>query len=432
MDWKKYSVGYAKLDITPFIGCRIIDLGKDVRGTGVLDPLYVRAIAFSDGEKQAVMMVLDNWIGPPDYMGWIPKLAQELSLDENAINYCATHSHPTPCISENDEYDAFVYHRMKDAIVIALNDLKPVIDVQWAQERAEGFFHTRRYRMIDGAVHTNPVRRERRMVGPAEPFDDTLRVVRFLREGGKEVVILNGQAHPGNGSSRNYSADYPGLLCANFERMNENAECMYINGAEGEMITRGPEPFEQGKDTEWAIDYSKRLADFATNLYGKTVSTNMTGFSYGKSVVTVRTKRDSSRVEEAKKIHELFVTGRRDEIDPDPKEALNKGAEAGNILWLEEDGEDTRDVPLCAIGFCGVALAGICGEPFSQVAVDIRTAVKDKFPVTCVSCLTNGGKGYFPTEEAYKNGGYEAHNTPIAKGAAEIITKGSVELLKSI
>lgn len=286
--------------------------------------------------------------------------------------------------------------------------------------------------MIDGAVHTNPVRRERRMVGPAEPFDDTLRVVRFLREGGKEVVILNGQAHPGNGSSRNYSADYPGLLCANFERMNENAECMYINGAEGEMITRGPEPFEQGKDTEWAIDYSKRLADFATNLYGKTVSTNMTGFSYGKSVVTVRTKRDSSRVEEAKKIHELFVTGRRDEIDPDPKEALNKGAEAGNILWLEEDGEDTRDVPLCAIGFCGVALAGICGEPFSQVAVDIRTAVKDKFPVTCVSCLTNGGKGYFPTESAYNNGGYEAHNTPIAKGAAEIITKGSVELLKSI
>ena len=430
MQTGKYLAGYAKLDITPFIGCRIIDLGKDVVGTGVLDPLYVRAIAFSDGEKKSVIMVLDNWIGVPDYLEWIPKLAKELNMDEESINYFATHSHATPCISENEEYDAFVYHRMKDAITIALDDLKPVTDVMWTDERAEGFFHTRRYRMVDGAVHTNPVRRERRIVAPAENFDDTMRVIRILRQGGKEIDIINGQAHPNNGSSLRYTASYPGLLCANFERMNDDAECLYLNGAEGDMITRGPEPFELGKDAEWDIDYSFRLAKLATEMRGRAVSTETEGFSFKKGGVTVKTKRDPSRLEEAKRIRELFNSGRRDEIDPDPKEALNKGAEAGNIVWLEETGEYTRDVPLTVIGFCGVAIAGICGEPFSQVGINIREA--SPFKTTCIGCFANGGKGYFPTEEAYKNGGYESHNTPIAIGAAELITEETIKLLNEI
>lgn len=431
MEQGKYLAGFAKLDITPYLGMRIIDLGKDVRGTGLLDPMYVRAVAFGDGEKKAVFMVLDNWIGVQDYLGWNARLAQELGLPEDAINYCATHSHPTPCISDNEEYADLVYRRMKDAIVLAINDMKPVTDVQWAEDRAEGMAFTRRYRMRNGKVYTNPVRAERQMVGFAAPFDDTMRVVRILRENDKEIVLINFQSHPSNGESRSYSADYPGLLCSNMERMDENIHCIFFNGAEGEMITWGSEPIPH-KDNPYSfsLSYSKRLANIAESIRQKAVSTGCKGFSFRKSFVTVKTKRDPDHIEEAKRICALYRAGKYTEIDPDAREGFYLGVNAANIVRLEEKKEDYADVPLTAVSFCGLVLAGIAGEPFSEVGVKVRGA--SKYPATCICCFANGGKGYFPTAEAYDQGGYEPRNTPIAKGAAEKITAATIDLIASL
>lgn len=431
MEKGKYLAGFAKLDITPFLGVRMIDLGKDAKGTGLLDPMMVRAVAFSDGEKQAVFMVLDNWIGVPDFMGFIPRLAEALDLPEDCINYCATHSHATPCISIDETYDAFVYHRMKNVITLALNDLKPVTDVQWAEDRAEGMAFTRRYRMKNGKVYTNPVRAERQMVGFAEPFDDTMRVVRIFREDAKEIVLINCQAHPGNGGSLSYTASYPGLLCTNMERIDDSIECMYFNGAEGDMITWGPDPIPADHNpTLHDIDYSKRLAKIAESIRQKAVSTGCEGFSYGKSFVNVKTKRTPENVEEAKRILALVEAGKKEEIDADPRIVHYKTVNARNIMRLEKFKQDSVDVPLTAVSFCGLCLAGIAGEPFSEVGVKVREA--SKYPATCVCCFANGGKGYFPTEEAYNNGGYEPHNTAIAKGCAEKITEATINLIESL
>ena len=59
MDTANYTVGFARLDMTPPLGVDIPGGWNKKVGEGVLDPLYVNAIAFGDGEKTAVILVMD-------------------------------------------------------------------------------------------------------------------------------------------------------------------------------------------------------------------------------------------------------------------------------------------------------------------------------------------------------------------------------------
>ena len=66
--------------------------------------------------------------------------------------------------------------------------------------------------------------------------------------------------------------------------------------------------------------------------------------------------------------------------------------------------------------------------------MDIGRRIKAGSPmdVTFVTCLTNGGEGYYATAEAYDQGGYEPRNSRFLKGVAETLTQTSVDLLKSM
>ena len=48
-----FTVGTAKLDITPGLGCHMCGYFEDRIATGINDPLYVKALAISDGERDS-------------------------------------------------------------------------------------------------------------------------------------------------------------------------------------------------------------------------------------------------------------------------------------------------------------------------------------------------------------------------------------------
>ena len=53
--------------------------------------------------------------------------------------------------------------------------------------------------------------------------------------------------------------------------------------------------------------------------------------------------------------------------------------------------------------------AGIPGEPFTEIGRNIKA--ESSAAMTFVSCITNGYYGYFPTSNAYQEGGYEARSS---------------------
>jgi len=434
MNMTNFTAGFGRLDITPQLGVYIGGYFHASYGQGVLDPLYVNAVAFGDGEKSAVLLVLDN-LGLGGEIGkqWPKEIAQKLGLPANSVIVTCTHSHTTPAVGKDELYDTWLFQRLCDAATIALNDRKPVKDVQWVQERAEGMAHVRRYRLKDGTVMTNPAGEYQEMIiEPACETDDTMRVVRILREEGQEIALVNFQAHPDNIGGDWYSADYPGALRNKVEQLRENTKCIFLDGCEGQMVTdfRAPGRVKVPASHDRATKYGLKLGEIAAAMFDRTISTGMTGLGYGEKTVELKTKRDSSRVPEAERVVALYEAGKYEEIHPMKKIAIYIFAECRRLVELEKKNMDYLPTAVSGITFCGLALVGIPGEPFNEVGKQVRG--NSKFPATCLMCNANGSHGYFPTAEAHEQGGYESYNTPYVKGTAEQLADAADALLREL
>ena len=52
--------------------------------------------------------------------------------------------------------------------------------------------------------------------------------------------------------------------------------------------------------------------------------------------------------------------------------------------------------------------------------------------MTMPCCLTNGSEGYFPMQEAYDEGGYEARSSIFKAGVAERLIEYSLQLINEM
>lgn len=436
MNMKHCTAGYARLDITPPLGVRIGGY-YTVRVTkGVLDPLYVRAIAFGEGNKSAVLLVCDllGMYGPAAYE-WPVKIAQTLGLPRSAVFVCHTHTHTSPVVNSyrepyDEQYDAWLLRRLCDAAQMALDDRKPVTDVRADQMETEGLAFVRRCRMSDGTVLTNPpTTRQEEIVGYACEADRTLRLVRILRQDAPELILINFQVHPDCIGGERISADYPGAVCKHVEQALDHAYCVFTNGGEGQQIRsdrmnpRPPAPDRY----QSCLEYGATVAKTAMQMYETAPSTGMAGLLFGQTLVRCKTKRDPSKMEDVERIIALFETNSRNETSSG---SMFTAAEAYLIRDMEKNKADYYDLPVTALVFCGAALVGLPGEPFNELGKHIRA--NSKFPSTSICCQANGNFGYLPMACAYEEGGYEPHNTRMVQGTAEQLMEAADKLLETL
>jgi len=434
MENMQYSVGFARLDITPPLGVDIPGGWNKKVGEGVLDPLYVNAVAFGDGERTAFILSMDmlGIYGP--MMQWKDSIAKDMDIDPDSLILCCTHSHTTPNVARPEAdplYDQWLYRRLCNAITMSRNDLKPLEELAFAEDQAVGLSFVRRFLMKNGTVVTRPPASDMdQILRPADENDESLRVVRFRRTGGPDIVIVNFQAHPDNIGGYLYSADFPGVMRNELEKLCENTLSIFINGAEGQMVTDDCAAKRIPACPEKARNHGTKLAHFAAKTLKNAKPITERSLCYGHKAVRLKTKRDSSRVPEAQRIMDLWNANRKEEIHPIAKQANYLFAESRQLLRLEANNNDYIDATISAISFCGFALLGIPGEPFNEVGKQIRA--NSKFPATCVSCQANASYGYYPTAKAYDEGGYESYNTPYSKGTAEQLADAADQLLASL
>jgi hypothetical protein len=75
-------------------------------------------------------------------------------------------------------------------------------------------------------------------------------------------------------------------------------------------------------------------------------------------------------------------------------------------------------------------LFGFGGEAFTSYSRILKELVPDKYVMTAVN--TNGYEGYFPTGEAFKQGGYEAISSLYTPDLEEQIIEAVEDMLKNI
>ena len=431
MDMTQYSVGFARLDITPFLGVEMAGSWKTRGVQGVLDPLYVNAVAFGDGEKSAVLLVADLVGLRGLEKELLPRVAQATGLPENAVILHCTHTHTGPTVIAETQYKEFFSRRMCDAAVMALADRKPVTDVRHAEVMTEGMTNPRRYKLNDGTVMTNPAGEwEKMIVDYAGPNDESLRLVRILREDAPEIALVNFASHPDNIHGEYISADYPGAVRNTVEAAHKDAKCVFLQGCEGQMVISSRLKPRTPSSYKNAMDHGAKLGGYVLDMFDKAVSTGQTGLNFGTKTTSMKTKLDTARVPESQRISDAHKAGRDDLIHPIQKIANYMRVEANRILALDKEQLYYKDAQMCAITFCGMAISGFPGEMFNEVGVQVRR--NSRFPVTMTLALCNGTLGYFPTADAFEQGGYEAYNTFYAKGAAEQMADTADALLEEL
>jgi hypothetical protein len=91
-----------------------------------------------------------------------------------------------------------------------------------------------------------------------------------------------------------------------------------------------------------------------------------------------------------------------------------------------ERGTDTK-IELIAFKIGGVVLAGISGELFTEIGMEIKKL--SPFSDTVILTHCNGSCGYIPTDKAYTEGGYEVQVTGLMPGVEKPLIRDFVRLI---
>lgn len=467
----EFKVGFSRVDITPPLGSYMPGYYKDRRAKEVLDPLEINCVAFSDGEKIAILQQIDTEaLSDAVASLMIDGISKKTGVDRESIILHASHTHDggflvmkTPPgvkrsasvddgVPENATEVDYLYVRMSvtravDAAVNAIADLKPA-KLSAGRSVAKRISFGRRYLMKDGKVRTNPGVNNPDIVKPyGPPPDEEVQVLRIDVEGAKPVCIINFQTHPDVVGNETLTADWPGLTRTVFEAATMGkTRCIVINGTQGDVnhVNVMPRPGEgnglkrdfdnvdRGYDHAWHM--ANVLAGAALSVWMKCAPLESGKIRYGTENVKVPSQKakdsDEKNLEWAKKVWDMHLSGRAAELPWKGMELTTEVARAGRICRLA-GGPDFFEIPLTSFSIGkSVAFGGFPGEPFNDIGKEVKK--RSPFRMTILSCLSNGSRGYFPFSDAYTTGGYESATSPFGPSVADDLIEGELKLLNRL
>lgn len=438
-------VGFSRVNINPPMGIEIAGYYQVRIAEAIIDDVEINAIAFESGDKKALIMTIDHCgVRLPICDDIRKRVSDATNVPVDAIFVSATHSHTAPCMRPDAtdkielDYIEFVKTRFVDAARFAIDDLKSA-KAGWGIGNAPHIAFVRRFRMKDGSIKTNPGVNNPDILAPIGEIDERVTVIRFDREGADTVVIANFGLHPDVVGGCKISADWPGLLRRNVEKILDNTKCLFLNGAQGDINHVNVFPregdlngmFMDFDDVSRGYPHAQYIARVVTGgvlqAFDKVKYIDVDKISYLVKDIEVPSNRATpAEIEDAKKLNALHLAGRDDEIPFKGMMLTTVVAEAQRMIRLE-NGPDSFVMPLSGVAVGPIAFSGIPGEPFMQIGKAIKET--EGYELVVPVCLTNGSQGYFPMYDAYAEGGYEARSSSFKAGVAELIIDESKKLL---
>ena len=442
------QAGFGRVNITPMMGLRIRGYFKDRFVEGILDDLEVNAVALACGENKALLVTIDCCsIDTVDVNAFIANASKVTGVPEEAIFVHATHTHTASYYGLNSkdelirEYSEFVKKRIADAATYALADLKPA-KMGWAVGHAPNIAFVRRFRMKDGKVRTNPGVGNPDILHPIGDVDERVNVLRFDREGAPTIVLANMGCHPDVVGGDLISADWPAMFRRRLEKALDNVKALFFNGAQGDVnhvnvYAKGGDHndmFHDFDDVDRGYGHARHMGNVMAaavlQVYDKVNFQDVA--SIRSKIATIQVPSNMPKPEDmplAYKYNDLHNAGKDNEIPFEGMELTTVVAEARRMIRLEH-GPESFPMDITAVAVGNIAMVGIPGEPFNGVGIGLKKAQGWDLVLPC--CLCNGSEGYFPMQDAYDEGGYEARSSRFKAGTAERLIEEGTALLDTL
>ena len=248
------QVGFGRHDFTPDYEVPLAGLTNARNGSSTLTPedrLLSTVVAISDGNGGITLICTSDMTRINN--DWIPELRAAMSkasgVPENSIHISATHTHSSVeasgvCQKDGQFYNDYVAGFAK-AAKEAVDDLSPVT-VKVGSVDVPHLNNVRHYWRQNGHINGNNFVSS----NPGEwgysviEADKEAQIIRFVREGKKDVLMLNWQAHPttascltdyGKANKHSISADFI-AYCRNYLEA-QDGDCLvaYYSGASGNV-----------------------------------------------------------------------------------------------------------------------------------------------------------------------------------------------------
>ena len=296
---------------------------------------------------------------------------------------------------------------------------------------AKGISFIRRFRKKDGSAVTNPsAKMMDQIVGPIGEPDERVTLVKLQREEDSEILIVHFATHPDVIGGTGICPDWPGFMRDAVERSlidssnGKGVRVIFFNGAQGDVNHHDKMNGIIRKGVEHSRHMGLVLAGtvLACYTYGTPIKCEKVFYKQATAKVGVA-KGSAEQVKIASQIQERYL--KNEDISDFPFSIVM----ARKYLRLEEC-EPQIDLNVACVGFGDVAFVGLPGEPFTQIGRDIKAS--SPFSVTMPCCNANGSEGYFPTDEALNEAGYESQSSLFLPGVATKLIDTSLKTLQQI
>ncbi len=426
-----FSAGYSRVDISPE---KFPVPNDSANATSLMNPLYATVVAVSDGEHEALFISLDLIFVMEDVLSQTLLKAKKHGVQEKYVFINSTHNHSgvryNRKTNEVEAWKTKYSNAIDKAIKEALNDLTPTT-AEVGRAETDKLAFVRRYYMNDGKVSSilMPSNSSGYLKHETEA-DPELQAIRFNREGKKDIVLANWQAHAA------HAVMFPNTINADFVHF-----------------------FREGVEEKYDVLFAY--------YQGAAANINLHSYIYGEtSFVGVGTKLVDvlgtalentepamlGRIQARKINYTANIDHSTDNLVSKANQALaaldkyknDNGAEMSRDMLYQKYGFNSRyhvtsiirknnlpktvDLPISAISFGDISFAAAPYEMFDTNGMYIKD--NSQFKTTFVCAYTNGHFGYIPSALGYQNGGYEAYISRFEAGTGELVADKLVELLK--
>lgn len=436
-----FKIGYARVDISPTESVPLAGFGNTScrMSEKVIDPLYSSCVALTDEKNNTVLLFHNDLIGSPTLItDPIRKAVSDATgVPIPNIIIGSTHTHSAPDIWNESvpsipRYNATLPGKLTECALAALADRKEA-RAYIAKSYTHNLNFVRHYVLADGSykgdnfgdLNNSPI------VGHTTKVDNEMRLVKFVREGGEDILMVNWQTHPhrtGGSKKTNVSSDIIGTMRDAVEDML-GCKFIYFNGGGGNVNPVSRITSEHVVDNY--RDHGKALAQCAASAEGSYEEIELDTIQLVEYPhIEMLNRPDLSRLEIARKVADHWTS--TNDWQSSRVLAVENGFssqfEAINMVRHHEAADDEVYCPLTAISFGDLGFAAVPYEMFDTNAKYVRDA--SPFKMTFVSSTTNASVMYIPSAYGFIHGCYEAVCSQCKPGTGERLANILVNMLE--
>ena len=449
----EFKVGFNRQTVNPDESVPLAGYVNDDKRfhTSQADDICATCVAISDGDATVLVIGFDVTVAGTEFSQLLrQRLEKETGIPQDRMLLAGTHTHAGPGLGEQklqtwfpeiERYWVKFANGVSEAARLAIADLKPARIFTGSVETESLNFvkHYKARHKVTGEISyigdNFGDEKNTTVIDHATKGDPTLHVVKFVRDGGRDVVLSNFRGHPHfDGGFTKYilSPSFIGPFRRALESIMD-CDVLYLQGASGNVNTTT----RLGKERRYtcAQSHGMALAAYAAECM----------YSHMKEVepgpirnVQVefwgeRAKVDESLLEIAYKVSDLWdeTADRQKCIELGMPYGIRSPFLAHAIIGHSHRKDIDYRMVLNAVAVGDfLSIVTFPGELFDSLSERIEE--DSPFQTTLVMGYAHHQIGYMPTLNSYKYTSYETDITRFAPGTGEKVVAKYVEMLNGL